>query len=171
MGGGPARPTITIASPFSAVHASAHASAHGVLCHPRVHWACVASLTVAVVSSAVPSQNVTLFLLEAMKCSRQRYQAPGNNLIFPVHEKRQDPGPPLVGTHQPQEAAFQHAPSRHPTRVHLENGSGGAGCQGRQWDHVHTFPGAFSHSAGTAPIITVFIPGTPLQTTPPQKRA
>ena len=27
--------------------------------------------------------------------------------------------------------------------------------------------GAFSHSAGTAPIITVFIPGTPLQTTPP----
>ena len=27
--------------------------------------------------------------------------------------------------------------------------------------------GAFSHSAGTAPITTVFIPGTPLQTTPP----
>ena len=26
--------------------------------------------------------------------------------------------------------------------------------------------GAFSHSAGTAPIITVFIPGTPLQTPP-----
>ena len=30
---------------------------------------------------------------------------------------------------------------------------------------------AFPHSAGTAPIITVFIPGTPLQTTPLQKRA
>ena len=26
------------------------------------------------------------------------------------------------------------------------------------------------HSAGTAPIVTVFIPGTPLQTTPLQKR-
>ena len=27
------------------------------------------------------------------------------------------------------------------------------------------------HSAGTAPIITLFIPGTPLKTTPLQKRA
>ena len=31
--------------------------------------------------------------------------------------------------------------------------------------------GAFSHSAGTAPIVTLFIPGTPLKTSPPQKRA
>ena len=31
--------------------------------------------------------------------------------------------------------------------------------------------GGGSHSAGTAPIITVFIPGTPLQTTPLQKDA
>ena len=31
--------------------------------------------------------------------------------------------------------------------------------------------GAFSHSAGTAPIITLFIPGTPLKTTHLQKRA
>ena len=31
--------------------------------------------------------------------------------------------------------------------------------------------GAFSHSAGTAPIITLFIPGTPLKTTPLQKPA
>ena len=31
--------------------------------------------------------------------------------------------------------------------------------------------GAFSHSAGTVPIITLFILGTPLQTTPLQKRA
>ena len=30
---------------------------------------------------------------------------------------------------------------------------------------------AFPHSAGTAPIIAVFIPGTPLHTTPLQKRA
>ena len=29
--------------------------------------------------------------------------------------------------------------------------------------------GAFSHSARTAPIITLFIPGTPLQTTPPYR--
>ena len=31
--------------------------------------------------------------------------------------------------------------------------------------------GAFSNSAGTAPIITLFTPGTPLKTTPLQKRA
>ena len=32
--------------------------------------------------------------------------------------------------------------------------------------------GAFSHTAGTArAVITLFIPGTPLQTTPLQKRA
>ena len=31
--------------------------------------------------------------------------------------------------------------------------------------------GAFSHSAGTAPIVTLSIPGTPLRTTPLQKRA
>ena len=29
--------------------------------------------------------------------------------------------------------------------------------------------GALSHSAGTAPIITVFIPGTPLHTPPPYR--
>ena len=31
--------------------------------------------------------------------------------------------------------------------------------------------GAFSHSAGTAPIITLFIPGTPLKTVPLQNDA
>ena len=31
--------------------------------------------------------------------------------------------------------------------------------------------GALSHSAGTAPIIALFIPGTPLKTTPLQRRA
>ena len=31
--------------------------------------------------------------------------------------------------------------------------------------------GAFSHSAGTAPIITLFIQGTPLKTTHRQKHA
>ena len=36
---------------------------------------------------------------------------------------------------------------------------------------VTVFGGAFPHSAGTAPITTVLIPGTPLQTTPLQKRA
>ena len=30
--------------------------------------------------------------------------------------------------------------------------------------------GAFSHSAGTAPLMTLFVPGTPLQTTHRQKR-
>ena len=40
---------------------------------------------------------------------------------------------------------------------------------------THTAPemtvGALSHSAGTAPIVMVLIPGTPLQTTPLPKRA
>ena len=36
---------------------------------------------------------------------------------------------------------------------------------------AHTALGAFSHSAGTAPIITLFIPGTPLKNIPLQKHA
>ena len=36
---------------------------------------------------------------------------------------------------------------------------------------INHIKGAFLHSAGTAPIITLFIPGTPLKTTHPQKDA
>ena len=43
----------------------------------------------------------------------------------------------------------------------------GPGCRGR--DRVTM--GAFSHSARTAPIITLFISGTPLKATPPTEGA
>ena len=48
----------------------------------------------------------------------------------------------------------------------------GVGCVKKRRSHAHCLVmGAFSHSAGTAPIVTLLIPGAPLKTTHPQKRA